>query len=165
MPARLRRRRCSSEVRRLACDTFVRVGCSGLARVDFFVEDGDRVLVNELNTMPGFTRTSVYPKLWEAGGLAFPALCDRLLALALERYRAERAGLTTSLHFLEEADLGDLRALGAGRELRDPDEVVAVAGAAGVELEALVVRLDRPAADLRPAVRERSSGAAPGGAP
>jgi len=79
------------EVRRLARDTFVRVGCSGLARVDFFVEDGERVLVNELNTMPGFTATSVYPKLWEASGLGFPALCDRLLQLALERFAAERA--------------------------------------------------------------------------
>ena len=79
------------EVRRLACDTFVRVGCSGLARVDFFVEDGERVLVNELNTLPGFTATSVYPKLWEASGLAFPALCDRLLALAIERFESERA--------------------------------------------------------------------------
>jgi D-alanine-D-alanine ligase len=77
------------EVRRLACDTFVRVGCAGLARVDFFVED-DRVLVNELNTMPGFTQTSVFPKLWAAAGIPFPELCDRLLALALERYAAER---------------------------------------------------------------------------
>jgi D-alanine-D-alanine ligase len=79
------------EVRRLAADTFVRVGCAGLARVDFFVED-DRVLVNELNTMPGFTQTSVFPKLWEAGGLPAPALCDRLLGYALERYRSERGG-------------------------------------------------------------------------
>jgi D-alanine-D-alanine ligase len=79
------------EVRRLACDTFVRVGCSGLARVDFFVEDGDRVLVNELNTLPGFTSTSVYPKLWEASGLPCPALCDRLLTLAIERFESERA--------------------------------------------------------------------------
>jgi D-alanine-D-alanine ligase len=78
------------EVRRLAVDTFLRVGCAGLARVDFFVEDGERVLVNELNTMPGFTRTSVFPKLWAASGLAFPELCDRLLALALDRYGAER---------------------------------------------------------------------------
>ena len=69
----------------------MRVGCAGLARVDFFVE-GDRVLVNELNTMPGFTQTSVYPKLWEASGLDGPALVDRLLTIALERYAAERAG-------------------------------------------------------------------------
>jgi D-alanine-D-alanine ligase len=79
------------EVRRLARDTFVRVGCAGLARVDFFVE-GERVLVNELNTMPGFTETSVYPKLWEATGIGFPELCDRLLRIALERFRAERGG-------------------------------------------------------------------------
>jgi D-alanine-D-alanine ligase len=79
------------EIRRLACETFVRVGCAGLARVDFFVE-GDRVLVNELNTMPGFTQTSAYPKMWEAAGVPFPELCDRLLALALERYAAERGG-------------------------------------------------------------------------
>jgi D-alanine-D-alanine ligase len=79
------------EVRRLAGETFVRVGCAGLARVDFFVE-GDRVLVNELNTMPGFTQTSVFPKLWEAAGLPPPALCDRLLGYALERYRSERGG-------------------------------------------------------------------------
>ncbi len=79
------------EVRRLAVETFVRAGCAGLARVDFFVE-GDRVLVNELNTMPGFTQTSVYPKLWEASGLAFPELCDRLLDIARERFRAERGG-------------------------------------------------------------------------
>jgi D-alanine-D-alanine ligase len=76
----------ADEVRRLAVETFLRAGCSGLARVDFFVE-GDRVLVNELNTMPGFTPTSVYPKLWAASGLPFPQLCDRLLALAFERPR------------------------------------------------------------------------------
>jgi D-alanine-D-alanine ligase len=89
VPARLPER-VLDEVRRLAVDTFQRVGCSGLARVDFFVEDGDRVLVNELNTMPGFTQTSVYPKLWEASGTPFPELCDRLLRLALERFEAER---------------------------------------------------------------------------
>ncbi len=79
------------EVRRLAADTFVRVGCAGLARVDFFVE-GDRVLVNELNTMPGFTATSVFPKLWEAAGVPAPELVDRLVGFALERYEAERSG-------------------------------------------------------------------------
>jgi D-alanine-D-alanine ligase len=79
------------DVRRLAVDTFVRVGCAGLARVDFFVE-GDRVLVNELNTMPGFTGTSAYPKLWEASGIPPAELCDRLLALGVERFQAERSG-------------------------------------------------------------------------
>ena len=74
----------TEEVRRLAVDTFVRVGCEGLARVDFFVE-GDRVLVNELNTLPGFTPTSVYASLWAATGVPFDALCGRLLDLAVAR--------------------------------------------------------------------------------
>jgi D-alanine-D-alanine ligase len=78
-------------VRELARDTFMRVGCNGLARVDFFVEGGD-VLVNELNTLPGFTATSVFPKLWEASGVPAPELCDRLLGYALERHAAERTG-------------------------------------------------------------------------
>jgi D-alanine-D-alanine ligase len=77
-------------VRELARETFVRAGCAGLARVDFFVEDGDRVLVNELNTMPGFTQTSVFPKLFEQSGLPYPQLLDRLVQLALERYEDER---------------------------------------------------------------------------
>ena len=80
-----------AEVQALARETFLRVGCSGLARVDFFVEDG-RVLVNELNTLPGMTATSGFPKMWEVSGRPFPEVCDRLLALGLERYRAERAG-------------------------------------------------------------------------
>jgi D-alanine-D-alanine ligase len=81
----------AAAVRRLAVETFLRVGCAGLARVDFFVE-GDRVLVNELNTLPGMTPTSAFPKLWEAAGVPWPQACDRLLALALERHRAERSG-------------------------------------------------------------------------
>jgi D-alanine-D-alanine ligase len=80
----------AEEVRRLAVDTFLRVGCAGLARVDFFVEDGGRVLVNELNTLPGMTPTSAFPKLWEAAGVPWPQACDRLLQLALERHRVER---------------------------------------------------------------------------
>ena len=67
-----------------------RSGCSGLARVDFFVEDDGDVLVNELNTMPGFTETSVFAKLFEASGVDYPTLLDRLLGLALERYEQER---------------------------------------------------------------------------
>ena len=81
----------TAELQRLAGETFVRVGCAGLARVDFFVE-GDRVLVNELNTLPGFTQTSAFPKLWDATGVPFPALCDRLVGYALERWDAERGG-------------------------------------------------------------------------
>jgi D-alanine-D-alanine ligase len=77
------------EVRRLAVRVFEIVSCSGMARVDFFVE-GDRVLVNELNTIPGFTATSVYAKLFEATGVPYDELLDRLLSLALERYEEER---------------------------------------------------------------------------
>jgi D-alanine-D-alanine ligase len=76
-------------VRALAVEAFRRTGCSGLARADFFVE-GEAVLLNELNTLPGFTATSVYAKLWEASGLAYPELLDRLCRLAAERFAAER---------------------------------------------------------------------------
>jgi D-alanine-D-alanine ligase len=78
------------EVRRLAVEVFKLVDCSGMARVDFFVEDGDRVLVNELNTIPGFTSTSVYAKLFDASGIPYVELLDRLLGLALERHEEER---------------------------------------------------------------------------
>jgi D-alanine-D-alanine ligase len=77
------------EVRRLAVEVFAIVGCAGMARVDFFVTE-DGVLVNELNTIPGFTATSVYAKLWEASGVPYPELLDRLLKLALERHAVER---------------------------------------------------------------------------
>ena len=82
----------AAELRRLAVETFLRVGCSGLARVDFFVEDDGRVLVNELNTLPGMTPTSAFPKLWAAAGVPWPEACDRLLGFALERHRSERGG-------------------------------------------------------------------------
>jgi D-alanine-D-alanine ligase len=76
-------------VRSLAVRAFALAGCSGLARADFFV-DGDEVLLNELNTMPGFTSTSVYAKLWDASGLPYPDLVDRLVAIAVERHADER---------------------------------------------------------------------------
>jgi D-alanine-D-alanine ligase len=81
----------TDRVRELAAATFALAGCSGLARCDFFVEPGGEVLVNEINTMPGFTETSVYAKLLEAGGIPYPDLCDRLVALARERHRAARS--------------------------------------------------------------------------
>jgi D-alanine-D-alanine ligase len=77
------------EVRRLAVEVFKIVGCAGMARVDFFVTE-DGVLVNELNTIPGFTATSVYAKLWDASGVSYAELLDRLLQLALERHGDER---------------------------------------------------------------------------
>jgi D-alanine-D-alanine ligase len=82
-----------ARVRELAVETFVQVGCEGLARVDFFV-DGESVLVNELNTMPGFTPTSVYAKLMEASGIPYPELLDRLCRLGIERHSERRARQT-----------------------------------------------------------------------
>jgi D-alanine-D-alanine ligase len=81
----------AEQLRALALRAFEIGGCSGLARCDFFVEPDGEVLVNELNTMPGFTETSVYAKLWEASGLDYPTLCDRLVTLAVERHRRARS--------------------------------------------------------------------------
>jgi len=81
----------ADEVRRLAVVAFKAVDAAGLARVDFFLERGSgRILLNEINTMPGFTQISMYPKLWEASGVPFAELVDRLVELGLERH-AERA--------------------------------------------------------------------------
>jgi D-alanine-D-alanine ligase len=80
-----------ARVRELAAEVFALAGCSGLARCDFFVEPSGEVLVNEINTMPGFTETSVYAKLWEASGIPYPDLCDRLVQLAMERHRKARS--------------------------------------------------------------------------
>lgn len=75
----------AQEVRRLAVRTFDAVGCEGLARVDVFVTRDRRVYVNEINTMPGFTAHSMFPRMWAAGSMDYPELVDRLLQLALER--------------------------------------------------------------------------------
>jgi D-alanine-D-alanine ligase len=76
-------------IRDLAVQTFTKAGCCGLARVDFFV-DGDRVLVNELNTMPGFTSTSVFGSLFAASGIPYPELLDKLVQLGAQRHAAQR---------------------------------------------------------------------------
>jgi D-alanine-D-alanine ligase len=72
-------------VQELAVAAFVASDCEGMARVDFFVREDGKVLVNELNTIPGFTSTSVYAKLFEASGISYRELLDRLVELALER--------------------------------------------------------------------------------
>jgi D-alanine-D-alanine ligase len=78
----------SEEVRRLSIEAFKAIDGAGMARVDFFVaRDMSKVWVNEINTIPGFTRISMYPKLWEASGVSYPELVDRLIHLALERHR------------------------------------------------------------------------------
>lgn len=82
----------ASRVRELAVEAFAALGCAGLARADFFVDvEREMVLVNELNTMPGFTETSVYGKLWVASGVPYEELLSRLVALAIERFDRERA--------------------------------------------------------------------------
>ena len=78
------------EVQRLAIAAFRAIDCAGMARVDFFLTGDDRVLVNEVNTIPGFTQISMYPKLWEASGVPYPELIDRLIELAIERHALER---------------------------------------------------------------------------
>ena len=75
----------TARVQELAVQAFVATECEGMARVDCFVRDDGEVLVNELNTIPGFTATSVYAKLFEASGIPYPELLDRLIELALER--------------------------------------------------------------------------------
>jgi D-alanine-D-alanine ligase len=87
----------AEEVRRMAVAAFQAVDAAGFARVDFFVErDTGRVLLNEINTIPGFTSISMYPKLWEASGLPYADLLARLVDLARERHRS-RASLRTVL--------------------------------------------------------------------
>ena len=64
--------------------------CSGMARVDFFLRGRSEIFVNEINTIPGFTQISMYPKMWAASGLSYPRLIDRLIQLARQKFRAEK---------------------------------------------------------------------------
>lgn len=80
----------SERIRRLAVDAFLALECSGLARVDVFLTESGEVLVNELNSLPGFTRVSMYPKLWQAAGMTYGELVSRLIDLAIERHAARR---------------------------------------------------------------------------
>ena len=82
----------TEEVRRLAVQSFVATECEGMARIDLFVRPDGEVVVNEINTIPGFTATSVYAKLFEASGITYAELLDRLVELALERHE-RRSGL------------------------------------------------------------------------
>jgi len=78
------------KIQTLAVQTFKTLCCEGLGRVDFFLKENGSVLVNEINTMPGFTAISMYPKLWEASGISYPDPIDRLIQLALERFEKEQ---------------------------------------------------------------------------
>lgn len=80
----------AEEVQRMAVVAFQAIDAAGLARVDFFYREPDEIVVNEINTIPGFTHISMYPKMWEASGLSYPELVDRLIELAIERHEKER---------------------------------------------------------------------------
>ena len=88
IPARLPNRTVKT-IQQTAVRAYRALCCEGMARVDFFLRPNGQVLVNEINTIPGFTKISMYPKMWEASGLSYPRLIDRLIALALERSRKE----------------------------------------------------------------------------
>ena len=80
----------TGRVRQLALRAFTVLCCEGMARVDMFVKEDGEVLINEINTIPGFTRISMYPKLWEASGISYSQLVDQLITLAIERNETER---------------------------------------------------------------------------
>jgi D-alanine-D-alanine ligase len=84
VPARLPPQ-VTQRLREAACRSFTALDCAGLARVDFFVTPDDRVIVNEVNTMPGFTPISMFPRMWAASGVDYPTLVDRLVTAALRR--------------------------------------------------------------------------------
>ena len=90
----------TERLQRIAIAAFRAIDCAGMARVDFFLEsegtDAGTVWLNEINTIPGFTSISMYPKLWEASGLAYPDLIERLLDLAVERFEGERRRSTSA---------------------------------------------------------------------
>jgi D-alanine-D-alanine ligase len=83
------------EIQRLAIDSYRVLCCEGMARVDLFLKENGDLIVNEINTIPGFTKISMYPKLWVASGLPYPQLLDRLIELAIERHEKESRLKTT----------------------------------------------------------------------
>ena len=86
----------AESVRRMAVEAFLALDLSGLARVDFFLDkDTSQIYINEVNTMPGFTQISMYPKLWETSGIPYPELLDRLIQLGLERYAEKQRNRTS----------------------------------------------------------------------
>ncbi len=80
----------SEEIRKLALTVFETLGCEGMARVDFFLKKSGEIYVNEINTLPGFTKISMYPKMWDAAGLPYTALITNLIELAIEKAHGDR---------------------------------------------------------------------------
>jgi D-alanine-D-alanine ligase len=89
--------KAKKRIQELAVKVFVTLCCEGLSRVDFFLKENGDVIVNEINTIPGFTRISMYPKLWEASGIGYTELITRLIELAISRFEKERV-LKTSVN-------------------------------------------------------------------
>jgi D-alanine-D-alanine ligase len=88
IPARLSEEEIAG-FREMAKKVFETLSCEGMARVDFFLTAGGEIIVNEINTIPGFTRISMYPKLWESSGISYGELIERLISLALERFERQ----------------------------------------------------------------------------
>jgi D-alanine-D-alanine ligase len=102
IPAKLAKDK-AEEFRRLAIAAFRAVGASGFSRVDFFLERGtNKLYLNEINTIPGFTNISMYPKLWEATELKYPRLIERLLELGIERYKSRVARGESTMRWFDE---------------------------------------------------------------
>ena len=74
----------------LSIKAFKTLGCEGISRVDFFLTDKNQIYLNEINTIPGFTSISMYPKLWEASGLSYQKLIDKVIDLAMDRYNGRK---------------------------------------------------------------------------
>ena len=96
IPAKIDKK-TSQQIRELAVKVFQVLNCEGMGRVDFFVTKAGKVFVNEINTIPGFTNISMYPKLWEASSLPQAKLLDRLIELAIERFEKEKKLKTSYL--------------------------------------------------------------------
>ena len=94
IPAKITKR-LESKIQKIALETFKTLGCEGMARVDFFVTKDERIFINEVNTIPGFTSVSMYPKLWEISGITYKKLIDELIRLAIERFHTEQKLVTT----------------------------------------------------------------------
>ncbi len=77
-------------IQKMAVEAFQTLCCEGMARVDFFLKESGELVINEINTIPGFTKISMYPKLWEASGMPYSELLDRLIQLAIDRFEKER---------------------------------------------------------------------------
>jgi D-alanine-D-alanine ligase len=80
----------TKRAKEISIKTFKILSCEGLGRIDMFLRKDNQIVVNEINTIPGFTKISMYPKLWEASGISYSELIDKLIKLALERFEREK---------------------------------------------------------------------------